>query len=133
MLSKDAILRAQDIGRELVEVPEWGGSVYVRGFTASEKAEFEMRGMEIVDVTTGMLKDPRQMTGLRAWIVARTVVDSDGKRLFADDDIESIGEKNAAIIERLQDVAIRLSGMGRDVEELEKNSGSSQSADSGTN
>ena len=41
LLSKEAILAAQDVVTELVEVPEWGGSVRVRGLTGAERDAFE--------------------------------------------------------------------------------------------
>ncbi len=34
ILSKEAILSADDLPREIVSVPEWGGQVYVRTMTA---------------------------------------------------------------------------------------------------
>lgn len=119
MLNRDAILSAQDLRRELVTVPEWGGDVYVRGFTAAEREEVEMRSMQMVDVATGQIKDARQMAGLKAWIVARCVVDSDNVRIFSDSDIEALQGKNAEVIGRLADKAGELSSL--DVEEAEKN------------
>ena len=130
MLNRDAILKAQDLRRELVDVPEWGGEVYVRSFTALEREEVEMRSMQMVDIATGSIKDARQMAGLKAWIVARTVVDSDGQRIFSDADMDGLQGKNAGVISRLADVASRLSELG--VEEAEKNSGSRQNDNSGT-
>ena len=72
------------------------------------------------------------MSGLKSWIVARTVIDSDGKRLFDDGDMEVLAEKSSRVIEQLADTATELSDMNSSVEEAEKKSGSSQSKDSGT-
>ena len=69
MLNRDAILKAQDLKREIVDVPEWGGEVYVRGFTALEKEEVEIRSMSMVDIATGQIRDARQLAGLKAWMV----------------------------------------------------------------
>lgn len=133
MLSRDAILKAQDLRRELMDVPEWGGELYVRGFTALEKEEVEMRSMQMVDIATGQIKDARQMAGLKAWIVARCTVDSDGTRIFTDADMDGLQGKNAEVISRLADVAGRLSKLSvDDVEEAEKNSVSRQNGNSGT-
>ena len=41
LLSKADILGCNDIPTELVEVPEWGGSVKVRGMTAGERDRFD--------------------------------------------------------------------------------------------
>ena len=41
LLSKTAILCANDLQTEDVEVPEWGGAVRVRSFTGRERDAFE--------------------------------------------------------------------------------------------
>ena len=40
-LSRDAILQREDIKTEDVEVPEWGGTVRVRGMSGVERDAFE--------------------------------------------------------------------------------------------
>jgi hypothetical protein len=40
-LTRDSILNAKDLKKELVKVPEWGGEVYVRCMTGSERDAFE--------------------------------------------------------------------------------------------
>ena len=40
-LSRDAILQREDIKTEDVEVPEWGGTVRVRGMTGVQRDAFE--------------------------------------------------------------------------------------------
>ena len=41
ILSKDAILAADDLPRETVHVPEWGGDVYVRTMSGTDRDAFE--------------------------------------------------------------------------------------------
>ena len=41
VLSRDEILAADDIQIELLEVPEWGGSIFVKGMTGAERDRFE--------------------------------------------------------------------------------------------
>ena len=56
---------------------------------------------------------------LRARIVAWCVVDSEGSLVFHDGDIPALNAKSGAALERVVEVAMRLSGMGDDdVEEL---------------
>jgi len=132
MLSREKLLRPDAKRRVLVVIPEWGGEVYVREFTMEEKEEVAIRSLEIVDSATGNIAHPRKMSGLKSWIVARTVIDSDGKRLFDDGDMELLAEKSSRVIERLADTATELSDANSSVEEAEKKFGSSQSKDSGT-
>ena len=111
---------------ELVEVPEWGGAVYVRALTGAERDQFE------ASIVEQRGRDVRMnMRNIRAKLVALTVVDEDGQRIFTDDDVAALGGKSAAALDRLFAVAQRLSGLSmEDVEELAKNSESGQSADS---
>ena len=41
MLTKDQILKSDDLPSEEVSVPEWGGSVMVRSMTGYERDQFE--------------------------------------------------------------------------------------------
>jgi hypothetical protein len=109
-LSKDAILKAEDLDTEDVEVPEWGGSVRVRGMTAAERDKFEQ------------IMSGENVANIRANLVARTVVDENGERLFTDADIGELGKKSAQALDRVFDASSRLSGLrSQDIDELEKN------------
>lgn len=106
-LSRDAILKAQDLKREAVEVPEWGGSVLVRQMTASERDRFEAR-LFVGDGATRTINQDN----LRAKLCALCIVDEQGKRMFEDADIAALGGKSAAALNRVFDVAQRINGMG---------------------
>jgi hypothetical protein len=126
ILTRDAILQAQDLPRELVDVPEWGGSVYVRALTGAERDAFETSIVEQRGKSTKM-----NLKNIRAKLVALTVVDEEGNRIFSDSDASALGKKSAAALDRVFEVAQRLSGLRpEDVEELSKNFGSDQSEDS---
>ena len=109
-LSRDDILKAADNEPEEVDVPEWGGSVLVRGMTGRERDAFEVSLMQPGRGGRKVL-DP---ANVRAKLVARCVVDDDGGRLFTDADVAELGGKSAAAVDRVYAVAARLSGMGAD-------------------
>lgn len=122
ILSREQILQASDIKTEMVSVPEWGGDVLVRGLTGDERDAFEAS----ILVRKGRRRET-DLTHLRAKLVVRACVDERGERIFKDDDAPRLARKSAAAIERIYDVAARLSGLGDDdMEELAKNSGSGQ-------
>jgi hypothetical protein len=126
LLTRDAILQAQDLPRELVSVPEWGGEVYVRALTGAERDAFEQSIVEQKGKSTKM-----NLQNMRAKLVALTVVDEEGKRVFSDADAKLLGQKSALALNRVFEVAQKLSGLTpEDVEELTKNSESDQSEDS---
>jgi len=113
-LTKDAILSANDIERERVEVPEWGGYVWVRGMTGEERDAFEAGLVERKGKSREL-----NFKNMRASLVAKTVVNDGGERLFDDNDVKRLGQKSAAALDRLYEVATRLSGIGeQDVEDL---------------
>lgn len=120
ILSREAILQAQDLDRELVEVPEWGGAVYVRAMTGMERDAYERRMVTVRGDRPGVNLDG--LVNMRAWVAATCIVGEDGERLFSEKDIRALGQKSAAALDRIYAVAMRLSGLtAEDLEELEKN------------
>jgi hypothetical protein len=125
-LNRNAILAASDIVTESVEVPEWGGTVLVRSLTGEQRDRFEA---SMVGLRKG--KQVMKLNNVRAQLVALSVVDESGQLLFSEHDIVALGEKSCAALQRIWDVARKLSGLSDDdVEELTKNSESDQSDDS---
>ena len=117
LLSKEQILSAEDLKSEIVEVPEWGGSVKVRMMTGTERDAFETSIFEVKGKDT-----ERNFVDLRAKLVARTLIDENGERLFTDKDIALLGKKSAKALDRVFQVAQQLNGIGKEaVEELTKN------------
>lgn len=126
LLARDEILSVQDLPVERVEVPEWGGDVLMRGLTAAERDAFEQSVIEMQGKSAKV-----KMQNLRAKLVALSIVDEDGNRLFTQADAEALGKKSGAVMSRLFEVAQRLSGMGdKDVEELVGNFAETQPGDS---
>jgi hypothetical protein len=123
-LSRDGILGAVDVQTEKVFVKEWGDDVIVRGLTGDEldafqgsvrqfRPTFDGKGMEAVLVQEGM----------RAKLLVKCLIDESGERLFTDQDASALGAKNGAVIDRLYDIASRLSGLSEDEKkEMEGNS-----------
>jgi NTP pyrophosphatase (non-canonical NTP hydrolase) len=121
-LSRDDILAAEDLPRKEIEVPEWKGSVFVRGLTGEERDEFEHQ----IYSTNGDEKK-LNMKNMRARLLSITLCDGQGKRLFTDADIEQLGKKNGDVLTRLFLIAQSLSGLGADdVKKLAKNSKSAR-------
>lgn len=121
LLTREAILTADDLQVEVVEVPEWGGTVRVRGLTGAERDAFEA---SVIDLASNGRRAPvMNLVNLRAKLAARCIVDEQGIRLFSDADIAALGQKSAHALQRVFEAAQRLSGLTKeDVEELEKNS-----------
>lgn len=127
LLSRDTILAAEDLPRELVAVPEWGGEVYVRGLTALEADQ-----IEIAAVTVRFDSEEGELTmngGIRALWLSKCLCDEHGAALFAKDDAEALAAKSAAAVERCYEASRRLSGRTREAkDEALGNSGGGPSA-----
>ena len=121
-LTKDQILSCQDRQIEKVLTPEWGedGHIYVLSLTGKERDRFEA-GSVLKDRKSG--EYDVKMDNLRARLVTMTACTESGELLFSRDDVKQLGQRNAAVISRIYDVAARLSGITKqDLEELVKNS-----------
>lgn len=130
ILSREDILTAQDLVTEGVEVPEWGGSVFIRTLTGTERNTWELEA--VPNANRGDYQS-MELLNLREKLLVKVIVDEEGKRLFTDKDIKALGEKSAAALDRLFEVAQRLNRLSaRDVEELEKNSVIAQNGGSGS-
>ncbi len=119
-LDRESILKqAPVLPRELVTVPEWGGDVYVRTLSASERDQLEMQW------------EKTKRVHFRARLVYYCACDEQGKDLFREEDVPVLGGHSTSAITRVCDVAFRLNKFTREeVEELEKNSRNGQAADS---
>lgn len=114
-LTRDGILATEDLPLVAVEVPEWGGTVWVKPMTAAGRDAFEAA----VSDDNGTV-DKRNF---RAKLVVRCAVTPEGVRLFKDDDAKALGAKNALPLNRIFEVAAKASGLSpEDVEKLEGNS-----------
>lgn len=100
MLTRDSILAARDFDLVEVDVPEWGGSVYLRGLSSRDRDRFEAG-----------LAESNDMNNLRARLVVLALVDENGNRLFGDEEAAILGEKNAVVMGRLFDEVRNISGM----------------------
>jgi hypothetical protein len=127
LLNRDQVFAANDVKTEDVECPEWGGTMRVRGLTGKERGQLERmfssakKGSGALDMGTD--KNGPDWGSWRAWLVSRAAVDENGKPVFSVTDIQKLGERSAAPIDRVSAAIMALSGIGAtDQEEMEKNS-----------
>ena len=124
-LTREAILKADDLRQEAVDVPEWGGQVFVRTMTGTGRDTWE------AEMVQG--KDKVDMENFRARLAVRVLADEKGERLFKDGDAHRLGLKSARVLARIYDKARELNGLSNeDAKELVKNSGSAPSDKTGS-
>jgi hypothetical protein len=113
-LNREAILNAADIKYEDVDTPEWGGITRVRMLTAKDRSAFEYWCYKNTD--------SEKVTEMYPRICVACIVDESGNRIFQDDDIEVLMQKNGTILRRVAEAAMKLNKLSsEDVEEAAKN------------
>lgn len=108
-----------------VEVPEWGGSVFIRPMTVSELDDYSNA---VVRAKAKGLSD------FRSKLVAYCLCDAKGERLYSDEEIQLIARHNAVVVNRLYEASDALNDISpRKVEAVAGNSpaGQPESSDSG--
>lgn len=127
-LTREQILAAVDLKVEAVEVPEWGGTVYLRNLSGKARDQFESTRFRMVNGKAEIIH-----ANTRASLLALSICDAQGNLQMQKSDVEALGEKNGAVLDRLFDVAQHLSGMHpKDLEERTKNLSPAQNDNSGT-
>lgn len=103
-LSRDSILNARDNKVVSVDVPEWGGSLYVRVLSGSQRDQLEA----YICTKRGKTED---YAGVRALLVQLSACDKDGKPLFQPSDLPAISERSSIALQRVFDAAAKLNGL----------------------
>ena len=89
-LSKAKILAAKDVKlSDPVPVPEWGGDVYIKTLSGTERDAFEEAYAE------------QKMKAFRVRFLVLTLADESGERLFGEGDIAALSDKSSIVINRL--------------------------------
>lgn len=120
-LSKEQILKSVPV-RESVEVPEWGGAVWVSRLSGLHRAELDDISR---DLFVGEEKKLTSVSALKYTLalLVRSVVDDEGNRLFSDEDMDSLRAQSDEALARVGTVAARLNGIGAKEEaEIKKSS-----------
>jgi hypothetical protein len=108
LLTRDAILGADDRRTEDVEVPEWGGTVRVRALSGAERDAYEASLVQFRGDGTQKLT----LANARARLVYLSACDEEGERLFTkEQDVNALGKKSASALQRVWEAASRLSGL----------------------
>jgi hypothetical protein len=114
MLKREDILLKTSLKSEVLTIKEWGGDIIVSEMSGTSRDAWEQSLRSKDD--TGRIISPR------AKLVAFTVIDDKGNRIFKDEDIDLIGKLSSSSLEEVCAVAMRLNGLGaNDVEEAKKN------------
>ncbi|MBP7638094.1 MAG: hypothetical protein KBA18_09495 [Kiritimatiellae bacterium] len=102
MLTAEQILGAADTKVALENVPEWGadGQIGIRTLTGTERN----------DLMEQAARDERANktdAAARKRLLGLCLCDADGKRLFTDDQVGALMQKNGTVLDRLFRAAVK--------------------------
>jgi hypothetical protein len=129
ILTADEFLAGNDLVMEFVPTPEIekNSGVYVRAMSAGAKGRIEGQAAKFKE-TKGKGDFAETFSIL---VVVECACNEKGEKLFTRAHVESLKVKNSAVMSRISETGMRLSGFSKaDVEALEKNSGTAQHDDS---
>ncbi|CRM53178.1 Phage tail assembly chaperone [Pseudomonas sp. 31 R 17] len=120
---------------ESVQVEEWeGATVVIRALSAEDWLEYRRRALDQVRqarVAAGLSTQPPVVDGegqpeeplievfsvpLYAFVLARTLFELSGRRLFGDDDVDELAEAFSPVHDRLVAKAFELSGVSAEAD-----------------
>jgi len=126
-LTAEDILGADDIVKKLVEVPEWGGHVFVRVMSGFARDQWEAQSMLSGDSAEARMKN------LRARLIAATACNEKGAMLFTAKQVTALGNKSSRAMDRVFAEAAKLNELTKeDVDSLVGESEGGPSDDSGS-
>jgi hypothetical protein len=108
-LTKEAILGCKDLKVQKIDIPEWGGEVFVRVMSGSQR-----------DALEAELRKPTP-SPMRGRVAAYTICDEAGELLFNEKDIPALEAKSYSALDRVLVAATALNEMTEaSIEELKK-------------
>ena len=127
-LTLSEILNAEDDKLHCVTVPEWGGDVYIKVISGTQRDAYEnhllkcMKGDRLVE-----------NRGLKIALLRLALCDQQGKLLIqTDKDAKALGDKAAPVLQRLFEKSQRINGLGDEaVDDAAKNLQATPADDSG--
>lgn len=84
------LMGANDTKVQPIEVPEWGGTYYVRVLSGKDRESFEEA-----------LSAEQRMKNFRIRFLLLALCDEDGKRVLGDGDTDVLGDRNSVTLNRV--------------------------------
>ena len=104
MVDRASIFAAPDLVTREVLVPEWGGSVFVR--------TLDGRARDELDTFVAQRRATNDLRGFRVKVVILSTCDDKGARIFTDADAEALNCKSSVVMQRIEQAACALNGIG---------------------
>lgn len=109
--TRETILGSSDRIAGYVDVPEWGGRVYLATLSVADRAKFlhdlgRLGSMDKSDTVSAAL----EYFNAQVKLLASALVSARSEPLFTPEDVEALSKKSPATIGKLYDEIIRVNG-----------------------
>jgi hypothetical protein len=113
---RDKIFAAKDIKEEKVLVPEWDTELLIKGLNGKDRSDLLAA---CIDMKTGSM----DLEKLYPMLIIATAYDPEtGEKVFEATDRDQINTKSGGALEKVGQVAMKLSGLNKDdLENAKKN------------
>jgi len=107
--TRESILGASDRIAGYLDIPEWGGRVYVATLTVAQRAQF-LEALSKLQAGNDSIERATNYYRAQVSLVADGVVGADSVPLFTSVDTERLATKSPALVGRVYDEIVRLNG-----------------------
>jgi len=108
MSIREQILATDDIPKKLVEVPEWGMSIEVRGMTGADRTAILENA---VNPTTGVVDLKIMYPDI---VIASAHDPETGEKIFSPEDRDLLMAKSATALDRLAEAGMQVGGLSKE-------------------
>ncbi len=117
ILSRDDFL---SIKKEIVEVPELGGSIYIKELGGKSLLQYREKIEEFQRQDTEL--NESNSLDLMALLVSLTACDKEGNLIFSEKDVRLLAESHIGVLIRLSTKALEMTGLEKDaIQEVSAN------------
>lgn len=115
-LTRDQILGKVDLQIKELDVPEWGGSVFIRQLTRGEQDTYLKRQYADAHLKQDSRAKQQEISAVNiyghdAYLCACGICDAEGVQQFKPADVKALETKNGEVIGRIALAIVEFSGM----------------------
>ncbi len=128
---EDFLAKSKSLKLELVEVPDLGGSVYLRELSTGQRLEYRERIVQLQAINPQI--GPANSLEIMALMISFSACDETGVPLFKEEDVKALADNSPNALMELSIKVMELSGIsGKAIEEVAANLKKVQSSSSAT-
>lgn len=111
ILTKGDLISRDNLKKELVEITELGGSVYLRELSTEKMIFYNSRIADMKSNVSGDEVTPQQSMELMTLLVSLSACDEAGQLLFTEEEARSLMQNSINVVTFLGTEVLRISGL----------------------